>query len=707
MGAPHASSPTAPTLIVVRTTATVAPRTLDAVDTARRRGDRVAIARPRGSAVDAPRLSTGRRIDAEEVDEADLLRIAADHARIHGGPTVIVDSSSFGFGNRWIGDLTRALDAGHGVVVPVTNAAPWPNTPDDLPDARSTRTAWREYARTLERLDTLSLTVNTLGDLAGPCVALAPAAAEVLARSRPDGADSTAKALTRAAGQFGVRVGQARSVYVHDESERVLLSACLIMKDEEDSIERCLRSIVHLVDEVVIYDTGSTDGSIELARSCGASVIPGYWDDDFSRARNEARRACRGEWLLHLDMDEELTDVREQVGIVRTMLERDLPIDLIAVPLFNMAGTELAPVREPTPHSVPRLVHRTRCHWTGALHEHPMPVRGGGTPRTIRDEHITIIHYGYLTEVLERRDKRNRNARIAGTKLDEQGDLGRAHFDRARTYVMNGRNDDAIAEYTLAAEVASNPMHRRCAMEHAALVLINTGRPAEAEPWIAKREAIKDLPGVGRWLRARQALAQGRHHDALAALDGITDYTDGFSNNGPDAVHLMRAEAHLGLGEAAEAGEELLLALQANSAHDQVWTYIIRLADRLPDVLARAALVVPLDQLKLLAGKLLGIPPEMAGRVAEALWQSHPNNATVLALSVELAPRLDLEAAAAWAMRLRANDLLEHCPLRAIADDRNADPVRRLQAAYLGAELFDDDYLRMIVQDLSSTMPSQ
>jgi hypothetical protein len=96
----------------------------------------------------------------------------------------------------------------------------------------------------------------------------------------------------------------------------------------------------------------------------------------------------------------------------------------------------------------------------------------------------------------------------------------------------------------------------------------------------------------------------------------------------------------------------------------------------------------------------------MAGRVAEALWESHPGDATVLALAVELAPRLDLESAATWAMRLRSNGLLEHCPLRAIADDRNADPVRRLQAAYLGAELFDDPYLRMIVQDLSSTMPS-
>src|SRR5207342_3078242 len=123
MGSPTPSF-VASTLIVVRTTSSVAPRTIDAINTCRRPGDRLVIARPNGSAVDAPRLSTGRCLDAEEVGADGVLALAAEHARDHGGPTVIIDSGAFVFGNRWIGDLCRDLDT-HGLVAPVTNAAAW------------------------------------------------------------------------------------------------------------------------------------------------------------------------------------------------------------------------------------------------------------------------------------------------------------------------------------------------------------------------------------------------------------------------------------------------------------------------------------------------------------------------------------------------------------------------------------------------------
>ncbi len=84
----------------------------------------------------------------------------------------------------------------------------------------------------------------------------------------------------------------------------VLVSACLIVKDEETILADCLASLQGLVDEIVVYDTGSTDGTIELARAAGAKVIEGYWDDNFGRARNTALEQCTGQWILHIDADE-------------------------------------------------------------------------------------------------------------------------------------------------------------------------------------------------------------------------------------------------------------------------------------------------------------------------------------------------------------------------------------------------------------------
>src|SRR5271165_6189895 len=83
-----------------------------------------------------------------------------------------------------------------------------------------------------------------------------------------------------------------------------LVSLCMIAKNEEDEIALALDSAHQLADELVVYDTGSSDATIAIARAHGATVIEGYWDDDFARARNAALAACHGTWILWLDADE-------------------------------------------------------------------------------------------------------------------------------------------------------------------------------------------------------------------------------------------------------------------------------------------------------------------------------------------------------------------------------------------------------------------
>ncbi|MEK7296417.1 MAG: glycosyltransferase, partial [Planctomycetota bacterium] len=72
------------------------------------------------------------------------------------------------------------------------------------------------------------------------------------------------------------------------------LSACLIVKNEESVLPRCLESIRTFVDEIIIVDTGSNDHTIEIAHSYGARVYHFSWIDDFSAARNESLRHARG-----------------------------------------------------------------------------------------------------------------------------------------------------------------------------------------------------------------------------------------------------------------------------------------------------------------------------------------------------------------------------------------------------------------------------
>lgn len=81
-----------------------------------------------------------------------------------------------------------------------------------------------------------------------------------------------------------------------------MLSVCLIVKDEEDYLPGCLASVQD-ADELIVVDTGSTDGTVEIAESFGAKVFTFEWQDDFATARNFAKAQATGEWIYSIDAD--------------------------------------------------------------------------------------------------------------------------------------------------------------------------------------------------------------------------------------------------------------------------------------------------------------------------------------------------------------------------------------------------------------------
>lgn len=82
------------------------------------------------------------------------------------------------------------------------------------------------------------------------------------------------------------------------------ISCCMIAADEAPRIARSIASVRDLVDEVIVVDTGSGDGTGEAARSAGARVVHVPWRGDYSEARNAALARATGEWILVLDADE-------------------------------------------------------------------------------------------------------------------------------------------------------------------------------------------------------------------------------------------------------------------------------------------------------------------------------------------------------------------------------------------------------------------
>jgi len=93
------------------------------------------------------------------------------------------------------------------------------------------------------------------------------------------------------------------------------LTLCMIVKNEALNLTACVESVRPIVDDIVIVDTGSSDGTPELAERLGARVYSFKWIDDFSAARNEALGYVKTEWVLILDGDEMIAE-KDHAAIV-------------------------------------------------------------------------------------------------------------------------------------------------------------------------------------------------------------------------------------------------------------------------------------------------------------------------------------------------------------------------------------------------------
>ena len=111
-----------------------------------------------------------------------------------------------------------------------------------------------------------------------------------------------------------------------------LLSVAIITCDEERNLARTLASVA-FADEVVVVDSGSTDRTVEIARSFGARVFIREWPG-FAQQKNFAIQQCSGDWVLSLDADEELSpELRTQL---RLLLPTNPPADAYFINRRNL-----------------------------------------------------------------------------------------------------------------------------------------------------------------------------------------------------------------------------------------------------------------------------------------------------------------------------------------------------------------------------------
>jgi glycosyltransferase involved in cell wall biosynthesis len=118
----------------------------------------------------------------------------------------------------------------------------------------------------------------------------------------------------------------------------VTVSLCMIVKNEEASIERCLNSVSNAVDEIIIVDTGSTDRTKELCAKYTDKIYDFEWIDDFSAARNYSYSFASKDCILWMDADDILLP-EDNVKFLE--LKRTLDPSVTAVMIKYHTGTDL------------------------------------------------------------------------------------------------------------------------------------------------------------------------------------------------------------------------------------------------------------------------------------------------------------------------------------------------------------------------------
>jgi len=144
-------------------------------------------------------------------------------------------------------------------------------------------------------------------------------------------------------------------------SKRV--SVCMIVKDEEQTLARCLGCVSLFADEIVVVDTGSTDGTVQIAKRFTDKIYFFEWKDDFAAARNFSFSKATGDYVMWIDADDVITN--ENVGEISALIngaEFDTAYLLYAV-AFNGEKPTFIYYRE--------RIFRRSCNfkWEGEVHE--------------------------------------------------------------------------------------------------------------------------------------------------------------------------------------------------------------------------------------------------------------------------------------------------------------------------------------------------
>jgi tetratricopeptide (TPR) repeat protein len=292
-----------------------------------------------------------------------------------------------------------------------------------------------------------------------------------------------------------------------------LIAAALIVRDEAAYLGACLESIRPVVDDIVVVDTGSVDGTPALAAAHGARVFHRAWNNDFAAARNAALDHCGTDWILYIDADERLDPVERSALAAQLAAAPEVAFRLLLRPCL---GT--------TAYREYRLWRNDpRIRFSGAIHEKVVPAIhavAASDQRPIGRCDLQLTHVGYEGDQT-RKHHRNLPLLRRQVRAEPENLFNWHHLAR----VLDGLGQPQASERVLRHAVqiaAAKPFIDPCGvLAYSDLIAIRHARGEDVAGLLAEARGRYPRNCLLVWQEARVLTAGGRDTEAIAALDWL------------------------------------------------------------------------------------------------------------------------------------------------------------------------------------------
>ncbi|MFP3155757.1 glycosyltransferase [Lachnospiraceae bacterium ZAX-1] len=234
------------------------------------------------------------------------------------------------------------------------------------------------------------------------------------------------------------------------EIQPFYLSVCIITKNEEKNIEKCLRHLQPYGFELVVVDTGSTDNTKEVATRYTERIFDFKWCDDFAAAKNFAIQQAVNEYVMVIDSDEYIKEFNINEFKTNILNNTDSVGRIKRINTYEKNG-----LQEESQEYINRIFSKKLFRYEGTIHEQLVRIDGNAYRTYVMD--VALLHSGYDLSAEQRKQKTKRNIAMLEAEIERKGTDPYFVYQLGKSYYMAGDYERAAQYFEQGLSYDLNP----------------------------------------------------------------------------------------------------------------------------------------------------------------------------------------------------------------------------------------------------------